>query len=283
MGTQFPLTIVLSLPRSASSSISKNLVELGLDQFDSGTGFVSSPSQFNQSGYFEDGGLSLLCDQLIRLIGGSNRASFLNPPNFTDLACSMELEEMDSEFSYDLTEETIEIPDDFVQNTSHYTGVQWDPWGLTRMFAGGKWNRCYSRTSVDEFAKIIRRATDIKDQISISKRPLFIKDPRLAFTLHLFKFEKIQVLWVKRNPSDVLASMRRHYGPRLFTQSCFQKFDWVSNHFNYRVPPQDFDSYYLNYNLWIRHQTKMWPTFEFGVHDLESKSFSQCLNHFLKI
>ena len=37
--------------------------------------------------------------------------------------------------------------------------------------------------------------------------------------------------------------MRGHYGNRLFTDNCIDNLGFVSNHFNYRIKPQEFSDY----------------------------------------
>ena len=45
--------------------------------------------------------------------------------------------------------------------------------------------------------------------------------------------------------------MKRHYGLRLFSNSCFKKFDWVSNHFNLQVKPMATESLLNRYQYSI--------------------------------
>ena len=45
--------------------------------------------------------------------------------------------------------------------------------------------------------------------------------------------------------------MRAHYGKRLFTEDCIDDLGFVSNHFNYRIEPQNFQDYCSSVDLSI--------------------------------
>lgn len=273
--------VVLSLPRSGSSAFSKILTELGVVPFSTNAGINSNAWEFNTAGYFEDTGISLLCDQLIRLVGVSKRKSFLNPPIYSDISKLNELELLDKNFWYDITSESVQIPDDFEENLMAYTGNDWDQWGLTRMREGGKWFNCYSKIGVDKYEGIKERICEIRQMLTMSEGPVFIKDPRLAFTLHLFGLTNIKFLWVRREPNEVKSSMRRHYGPRLFTEVNYSGFDWVSNHFNYQVPGQDFNEYIANYEKWIESQIGDHSVLKFQLNEVGNHDFQHELKAFL--
>lgn len=272
---------MLSMPRSGSSAVSKMLTEHGVVPFSTNTELKSNAWEFNEAGYFEDTGISLLCDQLMRLTGGSKRTSFLNPPIFTSNCISSEIDTLDKDFSYDITAESVQMPDDFETNLMSYTGNHWDQWGLTRMREGGKWFKCYSKNQVDTYEGVKSRMREIQKILSAIDGPVFIKDPRLAFTLHLFGLTNYKCIWVKREPQQTHLSMCRHYGPRLFTSNDFIGFDWVSNHFNYQVPGQDFTKYITNYEDWIRFQIRDRSVFEFQLNQTGIPSFERKFEAFL--
>ena len=272
---------MLSLPRSGSSAVSKALTELGVTPFSTNISLKSNAWEFNEAGYFEDTGISLLCDQLIRLIGESTTTSFLNPPIFSDISQLQNIETLDTNFAFDITTESLQIPNDFETNLLSYTGNDWDQWGLTRMREGGKWFKCYKETKVDTYIGVKTRIQEVQLLLNAIDGPVFIKDPRLAFALHLFGFTNYKCIWVKRDPEQTLRSMRRHYGPRLFTFNDFTGFNWVSNHFNFQVPGQDFQEYIFNYEHWIKHQTKNRLVFEFQLHRTESSGFQREFEEFV--
>lgn len=275
------LIIVLSLPRSGSSAVSELLLKLGVSQFDSRFGISSSPSEFNKKGYFEDGGISLLCDQLIRLVGSSTTASFLNPPRLIVGNTSRAIDDLDRNFQYDLDENTVQIPPKFDEHIEFYTGNTWDQWGISRMNTTGKWYRCYGRAGVSTWAGVRQRLLEIQDRLQHLDRPVFIKDPRLAFCLHLFAIPRFRCLWVTRDSAQVLKSMKRHYGHRLFTKETFDGFDWVSNHFNYMIPPQEYSNYLGHYHSWILYQSMRNPTLQIDVSQLENQTTIEILQKFV--
>jgi hypothetical protein len=141
---------------------------------------------------------------------------------------------------YDLDEFRVDIPENYTNELNFYTGHNWDVWGLTRMQPGLKWHLAYSRAGVETPGKALSKLQDIFLNLNNSNLT-FIKDPRLIYLLPLIDVQ-VPVVIIKRNPLQILRSMRNHYGPNLFTEQIIHS-DWVSNHFNYRVQPQDFEEY----------------------------------------
>ncbi len=193
----------------------------------------------NPDGYFEDTWFALLNDQIIRLRYGIER-SFLQV--YADDRPSMT---GDRNFHFDLTRETVVVPPDYVERLPHYTGLDWDIWGLTRMMPGGKWHSCYSEAGLADYRGVQRargRVSQAIAEAATSGVRMAIKDPRLVFTLPALQLDA-DVIVLTRADTKVKASMRRHYGPRLFTDQAYEGFQWVSNHFNYQIRPQSFEDY----------------------------------------
>ena len=257
------------------------MTEFGVEQFSINTDLKSNPWEFNSSGYFEDTTISLLCDQLIRLSENQRRASFLYPPSFSKVDRLKNFENLNHSFFYDLDEGSVQIPTDFETDLVSYTGSEWDQWGITRMREGGKWYKCYSKIKVDTYRGMDERIRAVHHALSSTTHPIFIKDPRLAFTLHFFGLTNFKGIWVKRDPQQTLRSMRRHYGPRLFTERIYPGFDWVSNHFNYQVPGQEFLMYVENYEKWIEFQLRGRSVLEVQLERLGTSSFDHELRSFL--
>ena len=239
-------TVILSAPRSGSSYLAATLARgeeplVDRDLFPT-LQISRSESQFNPRGYRESVGLNLLCDQMIRLRMG-NRASFL-------FNRSEEANDKRSvEFDYDL-DERVEIPKDFLRKVRFYTGQTWDVWGLSRMRPGGKWWLAYGHAGVRSGVQVESRWSRFVELLS-EPRALVLKDPRLLYLASDLP-ENTRALVIRREPKALLSSMRAHYGQRLFTEKTFPNFDWVSNHFNYRVVPQDFSEFLHNVEKRIR-------------------------------
>lgn len=196
---------------------------------------MQAPSEMNPDGYFEDTLVNLLNDQVIRFF--ENRfGSFLH----NDFECGHSDDDFDY---YDLEANFIQQPPDYSDRLAAYTGNSWDVWGLTRMHPGGKWHVAYSKLGIASRDGCIRAIEVLRRswRNQITNR-VFLKDPRLVYTLKHLELDG-RVVVLRRDPEAVLRSMRRHYGPRLFTNQPFEGVQWVSNHFNYQVMPQSFESY----------------------------------------
>jgi hypothetical protein len=245
---------ILSMPRTGSSLLA-NLVHsagYGLDITPDST-FLGA-SEFNRAGYFEENRLTLLDDQLIRGVYGPAH-SFLHLPPAAELRAAVERGTMiPGDFDHDIDETTLFIPEGFEADVQRFTGNTWDNWGLTRMRSGGKWHECYERTAC-------RTAAQIRDLVAVYSesfnrpRRLVVKDPRMAPVFHCFKIAKPRVIVLRRDHAAMLKSMRRHYGPNLFTTTVFPGSPYCSNHFNYKVEPQSFDDYVAAYEESFRLAT----------------------------
>lgn len=233
---------ILSMPRSGSSYLASLLQKSGLKPIDMGKPLVISPSPFNPDGYHEDAYLTLLNDQLIRLYYGK-QYSFLHAPPLVVKSLH--------DPSSAIEERAPDIPTDYSQNVRSYTGADWDTWGITRMLPGQKWYKCYSRFALDTPSGISQALAGLLHFLQTSRESLVIKDPRMAFVLPMIDPQRIidlKIIYLQREPAHTLLSMRRHYGPRIFTGRVYRRHEWVSNHFNYRIGPQTYDEYRQLYN-----------------------------------
>lgn len=237
------LVIVLSLPRSGSSFVTRALHQSGLDLFvgPEAPGIGSSP--FNLEGYFEDTWVTLLNDQLIRMTCGMN-ANLLHLPRMTEV--NRPDSAVISSYIYDLDESTVVHPRNYTQDVEHYTGTNWDVWGISRMVPGQKWYRAYSRAGLATGHEVMQGVQRLAELASAVDHPTVLKDPRLSLTLWQLDLP-CRIVVIERELAAVLDSMRRHYGQRMFTTQPFEGHSWVSNHFNYQVLPQSFEEYVEEY------------------------------------
>ncbi len=211
-----------------------------------------SPSTQNKSGYFEDVKLMLLNDQLIRSLYGSH-FSFLYPPSnesrkFNHLNYEANIPE---DFFYDIFEETLYLPDNFIDDPSKYTGMSWDVWGLTRMLPGKKWYKCYSNFGVCNKDEMLIAKEEIESDIN-SSTDYVIKDPRFSLTMDLYNFSEFKnnkFVFLKRSYNSVIDSMRKHYGPKMFSESYLKNTNYVSNHFNHKIGYMGYDNFNNRYNF----------------------------------
>jgi hypothetical protein len=274
---------VLSTPRTGSSAFGKLLSESGITQASLDSFESQSASEFNPNGYFEDSELNLCLDNLIRF-SFSDRNSFLFNSGMAPDKNLMENNlRANSSQGYDLNQDTIEIPQDYSANLKRYTGHDWDVWGLTRMQPNSKWYLAYSRAGVETPEKALSKLQNIFTYLEQTDAK-FIKDPRLIYLLPLIN-TRIRGVIIKRNPVQILRSMRNHYGPHLFTKRRLHS-DWVSNHFNYRVQPQEFEEYLSVYRSFEEYAVQ---NFEIDfiqyekMYDLEELNrLSRSIGHPLK-
>lgn len=235
-----PNLCILSPPRVGSSFVASLVQRDDPDLIDKklfpDLEIVRNNSEFNPKGYFEEVGLNLMLDQMIRRRFGPY-SSFLNNSSMLH-GLEPDFDHDDREFDLD---GRVEVPLDYAHRIEHYTGRPWDIWGLSRMAEGQKWHRAYSRAGVASFSKAEEKWSLLKGLlVSAVLKP--IKDPRLLYLANELP-DTVRIITIRREPKDLLASMRSHYGPRMFTAIPFSGFGWVSNHFNYRVAPQAFDEY----------------------------------------
>ena len=234
---------VVGTPRSGSSFLSQLFVSNGWEIPDFENSIPMSSSKFNPEGYFESTTINLLNDQLIRgLYGGGY--SFLFPPAIND----SKVENIIKDFYYDLNEDIVEIPDNYKNNLRIYTGEDWDVWGLTRMVAGEKWHKAYSKISVSNQDEATKKLEQVKNYL-MSSEGRIVKDSRLTFTIQLFGEYIPKIIILTREKGALEKSIKNHYGQRIFTDKIHDGFTWVSNHFNYKVAPMDFEEYLNRYEL----------------------------------
>ena len=236
--------IILSLPR-CGSSIMANLVSSAGYEANINSELLG-PSIFNKDGYFEDTQITLLNDQLIRMVYGMDY-SFLYTPSLEDFKTKTKSLLNNTSFNYDLEESTIYTPEDYINKIKNYSGCNWDVWGLTRMVKGEKWYRCYSKYELSNFDSINKTLNKLVNTINNYPKNLIIKDPRLALTIPFYKFNDYKIIFVKRNKDKSLESMQKHYGSNIFSTNYLPGTNYCSNHFNYKIKFQSFEYYYNTY------------------------------------
>tara|TARA_B100000161_G_scaffold30761_1_gene18287 strand:+ start:1335 stop:2183 length:849 start_codon:yes stop_codon:yes gene_type:complete len=241
------LTILITgLPRSGTS-LTASLVSSAGYKCSIGKSILGS-SDLNRNGYFEDIDFILFNDQLIRFFYG-NKFSFLFPPQKQHFK---ELKNFNNGWKYDIDDNTLDIPDKYLDEIELYSDLGWDVWGLTRMQNGGKWNKCYSRRLIHQKSDLLIKLKFYKNKINQIKSDFFLKDPRLVFTLDLIADPKItKVIILSRKPEANTNSIRRHYGKRIFTNNPYPRKEWVSNHFNMKVGYMAEKNYYQAYEDYI--------------------------------
>ena len=272
-----PSLLVMSLPRSGSSACGKLLTESGFTQYNSQALESQQSSEFNAHGYFEDSGVNLCIDNLIRFMFTRDNSFLFNRGMLPYSASRSTSITAENEF-FDLDESVVDIPKDYMNRLPYYTGHEWDVWGLTRMQEGGKWHKAYSRANVasyDEAKNFFNKSLKFLDD----NPGYFIKDPRLVYVDEL-NFTELKVILINRDPSDVLKSMRNHYGRFLFTSEPIAN-GWVSNHFNYKVGPQEFSEFIDIYNCFVGKIKARREVFEISFTDLFDNTKLEKLSSFL--
>jgi hypothetical protein len=269
----FNKIIVLSLPRCGSSIVTNLISSAGYCNQISSDSKLLGPSSFNSDGYFEDTLITLLNDQLIRMVYGMDY-SFIHTPSFNDFQLKSQLPLNNPLFNFDLTQDTIFTPNEYSNKIKEYSGCDWDVWGLTRMVDGEKWYKCYSKYKVDNYENIKETLNNLVDNINSFSQNLVIKDPRLALTIPFYNIQNCKVIYVKRNKQDSLSSMRKHYGINMFTKNYIPDTEYCSNHFNYKVKYQDFDYYYDTYTSIIENYIKDKDSLIVSYEDLLNKDES---------
>jgi hypothetical protein len=230
---------VIGTPRSGSSYLTSVLLELGCELPTAHSKVEANHYEFNADGYFEDTFFTLLNDQIIRIMFGENY-SFLNPPDTRNCAWEKNsvIESIDrTNFSYDLVQDSVDVPEDFTENLIEYTGQPWDVWGLSRMTPGKKWHGVYSQLGIHTAEGVSNALSTFQSQGRLETTPMVYKDSRLTFTLPAFGDFFHGGIFLTRDAMPLKESMRGHYGKRLFTESTYAGHNWVSNHFNFKVPP----------------------------------------------
>lgn len=240
------------MPRAGSSMLSNLVCGSGYKSFISPGSSLIQPSSLNSQGYFEDITLTLLNDQLLKALYGS-KYSFLFPPHSKSRIWSAHnfMDGISEDYFYDVNESNVKIPSNFFNNLKEFTGQDWDVWGISRMINGGKWENCYKKNCVSNKSEIIRTKANIEKIISQSDH-LLIKDPRLTLTLELYNFlenDNNLFIYLWRSDENVIQSMRRHYGPNLFTNNLIVEDKFVSNHFNHQVGSMNWSEFSNSYQL----------------------------------
>jgi len=241
---------VLSTPRTGSSAFGKLLSDSGFTQPPLTSFEKQSASEFNSHGYFEDAELNLCLDNLIRFAFSDRNSFIFNSGMSPDKQAMEENLKSRHHFEYDLNENSVDLPKNYLADIRTYTGHDWDVWGLTRMQPNTKWYLAYSRAGVETPEKALKKLQNIMSYLS-NAGLTFIKDPRLIYLLPLIR-TNIRGVVIRRNPSEILRSMRNHYGPNLFTKKTFYT-GWVSNHFNYRIQPQEFEDFLNTYRTFEQY------------------------------
>ena len=247
--------LIVSPPRSGSSVLSQLLESAGYRSTNASICNESkikiAASEFNSAGYNEDTALTLLNDQLIRLLYGKKYSFLYSPPVSSIMAAEFESiknNDLDS-FYYDLEEATVVIPQEYLLRLQEIANHSWDVWGLSRMVSSGKWYKAYSRHNLASGADVQKALFKFNSFLTSqdASSGIYIKDPRIVFAFPAYasaiKASKFSIILINREPSDLLESMRSHYGNRLFTHQCIDNLPFVSNHFNYQVQPQAFADY----------------------------------------
>lgn len=241
---------VVSTPRAGSSAFGKLLSESGFSQPPFLSVLNQSESEFNKYGYFEDAELNLCLDNLIRFAFDSSNSFIYNSGMMPDRTAMLKNLSERCLLEYDLDDLEVEVPNDYEQNLEKYTGHDWDVWGLTRMQTGKKWHLAHSRAGVENPKKALEKLQKVFSYLG-NVNSTFIKDPRLIYLLPIIDVP-IRGVAIRRNPDEILKSMRNHYGPNLFTKEILHG-GWVSNHFNYKILPQTFDEYFDVYQSFERY------------------------------
>lgn len=245
------IVFLLSPPRSGSSFLSRLIHTGGYQSFVSAGSHLQGTSPFNPDGYFEDVKLSLLCDQVIRSRFGL-KFSFLHPPSFErDISFKH-----NPDFQYDLDHSTVQIPNDYLNRLQEFTGQTWDVWGLSRMRPGEKWWRAYERFGIRHASQVRTQLMELSRSIEEFSNLTIVKDPRLVFCLDQFRVHTKKIIVLTRDQKLTCKSIQSHYGPRILSNHPFEGFDWVSNHFNYQVNPQDPAEVFASYGQWLKFQTE---------------------------
>jgi len=248
-----PNVAIIGTPRSGSSFLSQLFVNHGWEIPVFEDSIPMSSSKFNPEGYFESTNINLLNDQLIRALYGEE-FSFLFPPKFND----PEGNTIIKDFYFDLSGETVQIPDNYEDNLQLYTGEDWDVWGLTRMSAGEKWHKAYSKLGICNQIEVTKKLEQANYYLMSSQRKI-VKDSRLTFTIQLFKKSIPKIVILTREKGGLETSIRNHYGQRIFTREIHEGFTWVSNHFNYKIAPMEFEEYLYRYESYYNFIESTFP------------------------
>tara|TARA_A100001015_G_scaffold319911_1_gene444460 strand:+ start:422 stop:1252 length:831 start_codon:yes stop_codon:yes gene_type:complete len=238
---------ILSIPRSGSSYLADNLIKSGKKNFNFFSKINMNSYELNPKGYNENTFVTLLNDQMIKLYYGS-RYSFLYPP-FKNT--SHKNINFNVNFSYDLDKKNIYIPKNYKKNLYSFTGFNWDVWGLSRMSSKKKWYQAYQKHNLKNYNDILIAKKKFENKLN-SINNYIIKDPRFMFTFKHYNIKNFKILLLMRNKKDLLNSLRRHYGSRLFTKKYLPNSNIVSNHFNLKVGYLSYSKFYDRYIYFMK-------------------------------
>ena len=76
------------------------------------------------------------------------------------------------------------------------------------------------------------------------------------FCLDQFRVRAKKIIVITRDQRSTSKSIQSHYGPRMLSNHPFEGFDWVSNHFNHQVKPQDSAEFFASYSQSLKFQTE---------------------------
>ena len=247
------MILIISKPRSGSSLVARLVQSAGFKAEKDiwsikGRKVKMNSSEFNKEGYNEDTQFTLFNDQIIRCLYG-NDYSFLFAPSKSLLRKTNNIMTIPQTFYYDLEKSFIYYPKNYLKRLQEIAEHNWDVWGLSRMYRGGKWAKAYTKAKCECSRNLNKRLEELKlyfkKQGPNSKR--YLKDPRLIFSIFGFlneiKQSKVKILFVNRNKLGLLRSMRRHFGKRLFSKKSIDNTPFVSNHFNYKIKYQSYREY----------------------------------------
>ena len=270
--------LITGLPRSGTSLTSSLVVSSG---YNCSIGkSILGASDLNKNGYFEDIDFILFNDQLIRFCYGNNY-SFLYPPKAINK--NLNFEDFNNSWEYDITEKTLDVPDDYLSNIKFYSNLGWDVWGISRMRKDGKWNMCYSKRFIENKYNLLSKLNFYRSKINKIQHNFFLKDPRLVFTLPIIaepKFTKVIIL--SRGPESNFKSIKTHYGKRMFTDNNYPGTNWVSNHFNLKVGFTSESQFLNNYQIFLDSIKKSFQTITLSFEKiLEKKCEIDKLENFI--
>lgn len=265
--------VVLSLPRSGSSYLTKLILNKGFKLYGGKKNVSKSRNILNKYGYFENTKVNLLNDQVIRMYHGE-KYSFLYPPSKTK-------NKANNNFFYDIREENIFIPKDYEKLKKEYNGYSWDVWGLTRMFKKNKWHKCYSKFGLESSKKIKIEKKKILNFFE-QNNGFVIKDPRFALCYPFYKkIKNVKFIVLRRNKKQILKSLRRHYGKNLFKKIYLPNSKFVSNHFNYKIKYLNYNKYFKRYQQMIKRTVKNKKYIELNINKIKNKKELSKLDNFI--
>lgn len=256
------------------------IISAGFNTFGNKKKELLAASEFNKKGYFENKLISLLNDQIIRIKFGEECSNLYMP--YKNYTCRKK--KTFSIFKYDLEKKWIYFPPDFMRRKKHYTGKNWDVWGLSRMLPDKKWHKIFSKNKIHTELGVKNKIKQIEKKLNNLKGNFVLKDPRFAFTLPFFKLRKtnVKIILLRRKKRSVLKSMRNHYGKNLFKKVYLDKqHKIVSNHFNYKIKYQSFKEYCRVYDEALINASKNYTTLSLDYENILNGTRINALNNYI--